>query len=186
MRSTSSAGRLSVSFRRADVTAFWFVGVACVAAVTSLLAYAGGARHPWSWGGVAGVILVAPGALWPAWFECGVWVWNGSVRRLRAMVRRYALRVTYFMLFPLLRLSGRRGRLTQSDSWWLAVDSPEPQRLIALAATTGGGWYLELVEMARAPRHRWVLVLVPLLFLLHLLAEPDSDAVPPTSTYTLF
>src|SRR5688500_12056990 len=97
---------LRLSFRRAEVAAFWALGTVSVAMLSGAAAAALGARSPWAWAAAAGVALLVPRLFWAPWFETGVWFWNGSVRHAAAALRHYVLVISYYVLFAAVGRSG--------------------------------------------------------------------------------
>ena len=96
---------LTISYRRAEVIAFWIVATGVAWLSGSVAAAAIELRPSWLWGFAAAIAVVAPGAFWIPWFEAGIWLWNGSTRRVAALLRWYVLAVSYYTLFAALGAS---------------------------------------------------------------------------------
>jgi hypothetical protein len=168
-------------YRRAEVTAFWIAASALAAAVAVLVAVTAGAGRPWAWAAAAAALLTVPGAIWAPWFERGIWFWNGAVRRLALGLRRYVLFISYFIVVAAVGRSGSalelRGDGVERSRW---IPRPTEPRFDDRA------WAGALQTFARTPGNAWAFCLLPVVFVLRLLAAEHDDAVPPGSTYTLY
>ncbi len=157
---------LTISFRRAEVTAFWIVLTIAVSLTLAGSSAALGARLPTLWG-ASGLTILLPGMLWPAWFEWGVRGWNKGVKLSAAVLRRYVLKVYYYVMFAAVARSGASLELMLSDDersrWILRSAAP-------IAHAKGG----------------WMFALLPLTFLLFVLGDDAQDTAPPSATYTLY
>jgi hypothetical protein len=152
---------------------FWIVMAMLAGAIAGTWAVVEGARAPWAWGLAAAAVLLAPGLLWPPWFERGVWVWNGCTRRGATVLRSWVLTVCYFTVVALVGRAGSpMSTSTRGPRWTrLEIDpAREARDVLALCR-----W-----------EHRWALALVPVLALLAVLSEDQSESAPPSSTYTLY
>lgn len=179
---------LRLSYRRADVSGFWILGSALLSVLLGTAASASGADAPWAWAatGAAGVLL--PGAFWRPWFQTGIWVWNGVMRRSGGWLRRYVSAVCYYTVFAAIGRSGSALDLLppqpRSSRWTPRPDSRsghEPR-------TDSGGvqWYRGLLACARNPGNAWMVFLLPSVFLLVLFRDEFLESAPPASTYTLY
>jgi hypothetical protein len=179
---------LRLSYRRADVAAFWMVSTTLVFAGAAAIANAIGAAYPLAWGGTAGALMLLPGLLGSRWFEAGIWVWNGVNRRSAAYVRRYVSAVCYYTLFAAVGRSG--GALAPAAgaphaSGWSA--RPDRGRHGNVERTSNRlQWYGSILATARNRRNAWVLWLAPVVFLLALFRDEFLESAPPSSTYTLY
>jgi hypothetical protein len=176
---------LRIEYRRANVAAFWLVGSATLFLIVGMAASALGSAAPWSIAASIVVALVLPGLAWRSWFERGVWLWNGCVRRLVAALCAYILRVTYVLLLGPLgasRPSLDLGRSQVDPSGWTErryiKDSQGPGSQEAARH--------DLAAFVQMPGNRWATVLFPLVLLLAMLRDTNQEATPPGSTYTLY
>ena len=158
---------LTISFRRAEVTAFWIVLTTTVSLTLAGSSAALGARLPALWG-AAGLCILLPGMLWPAWFDWGVRGWNKGVKLSAAVLRRYVLRVYYYVMFAAVARGGASLELMLSDD--------ERSRWIRRSASPSIGHM----------KGGWMFALLPLTFLLLVLADDAQAAAPPSATYTLY
>jgi hypothetical protein len=176
----------TISFRRAEVMAYWMLLTLGLGVVLMLIAGRIGTATPWAWGGLAAGILL-PRIFFREWFETGVWVWNGVARRLAAVLRAYVLMVAYRMLFTPVAHGGSEIDLAGSASafsGWIERSQPHDS---FPAATEQDAWYRSLRECARAPRGGWIATLFPVVLLLTLLRDEAHENVAPSrSSYTLF
>ena len=179
---------LYLSYRRAQVRAFWILVTTLLMLASTALAVILDARSAWVWGVAVPLLTLFPGLIWPRWFETGIRVWNGLVRRVRHVVSAYALTVCYYTLFAALgwNESSTKGlRRPSSGSCWMprpaGVDRPDASQTL----TQFAAWSSGVVESARNRRNAWVLLLLPLIFLLIVLSD-DPDDTPLGSTYTLY
>lgn len=176
----------TISFRRADVMAYWMLLTLMLGVVLTLIAATLGAATSWAWGALAPAILL-PRVFFCEWFETGVWAWNGIARRLAAVLRTYVLMVAYRVLFTAVARGGSEIELAGSPpavSGW--VERSERHDSFP-AGTEQDAWYRSLRECARAPRGGWIMTLFPVVLLLTLLRdEAHESAAPSRSSYTLF
>jgi hypothetical protein len=179
--STSRVPSLRLSLRRGDLAGLWIVVVTTVAASAAVASSAMGAGAPWLWGTGAGILVLIPGLFRTQWFELGIWVWNGCVRHIAAVLRRYVLAVGYYTILAALgttKCSFDFAATQRRESMWMPR---RPQTPPGEEERHHG-----LLSAATAPGRAWVIVLFPLVFLLDLLRDEQQDSIPPSSTYTLF
>jgi len=184
--STSPLPTLYLSFRRAEMTAFWMLTTALVSAGLGVSAAALGARAPWAWA-AGGLSVLLPGLVWHQWFEIGIRAWNKMARVSAAGLRAYTLKVCYYLLFSAVSHSGSSLALTLGEaetSRWVrradpAFDDGSPQAI-------RGGWAEGLLAAARQPGKAWTICLVPIVLLLLVLRDDQQDSTPSSSTYTLY
>ena len=190
MPSTNPLPSLTLSFRRADMAGFWILGTTILSLSLGLASAALGAQAPWAWGAAGGACLLVPGLFWRQWFETGVWVWNGSMRRAAAALRTCTLVVCYYTLFAALGRSGsslelllrqpdasRWAPLKRGSPWIGNEGSPASDRV---------EWYQGLYTCARTTGNGWVVCLLPIVLLLILLRDEQQESALPSSTYTLY
>jgi hypothetical protein len=186
--STSPLASLTISFRRAEMTAFWILTTAIVSVALGLASAAFGGRAPWAWG-AAGLSLLLPGLVWPQWFEFGIRVWNKSVRLTAAVLRKYVLKVVYYVLFGAVSRTGSsldlELRATEVSRW-----IPRAEDYSAFHDDPSLGTREErahgLNTLPRRPGQAWRVCLQPALLLLKLLRDEAQESVPSSSTYTLY
>jgi hypothetical protein len=186
MPSINRRGALAISFRRAEVTAFWMLATAMLAAAAALGAYAAGARAYLLWAAAA-ILAPAPGLLWPPWFVFGVRAWNKGAHLVASALNAYVLRVCYYVLVGSVSVTGspvRRQRAAPASSRWLPHPAPQPAFDDEWAAE--GGWRGALLASARRPEAAWILALIPVVLLLRILGDDQTAASPSSSTYTLY
>jgi hypothetical protein len=188
VRPINQRSLLSLPFRRAYVVAFWMVAIAIVAVVTAMIHLAATGSFGWPWVGAAVVSLVLPRAAFAGWFEIGIRCWNGSVRRMAALLRRYVLWVCYYTIITAVgRGSAAPPRPMRSGTAWRPRGlNGERPLAAAVFADPPARWHQNLRVYARLTRNRWVLLLAPIVLLLDVLREDAHDAAPPGSTYTLY
>ena len=150
-----------ISFRRAEVAAFWVVVTLLSTAGAAIGARAVGASWWWS---VVGLTLLAPGLLSTRWFEFGVAVWNKVIGLAVPVLRSYVLAVCYYLLFGVIRYAGSS----------LALDSNANR----------SGWVPR--SNAQPPARVWTACLWPVLLLLTVLGDDAQQSGPPSGTYTLY
>lgn len=186
MPSIERVSPLVLSYRRAEVRAFWMVVVGGTAALLWATGASLGAAAAWLWPLAGAVLLLAPRLVRPSWFEDGIWFWNGAARHGANLLRRYVLMVAYYIVIvPVGRAGGDIVTLRQppGSSLW----APLPQARGGLSMSDGVvGTVASLRAYARQGGHWWVLSLLPAIWLLTALTDYQRDAAPPTSTYTLF
>jgi hypothetical protein len=171
--STEREPSFQISYRRADVMGFWTVVLVLIGVVTTVAALILGARAPWAWGLAGTIALVAPRLVRQTWFEDGIWFWNGCTRRAKAGLRRWILMVAYFIVITVIGRAGSSIDRRSRGAEWLRRDETTPPSVPDLA------------EFCRR-EHLWALVLMPVLSLLAVLEDVPQDAVPPSTTYTLY
>jgi hypothetical protein len=179
---------LTVSYRRAEMRALWFVTTITLALIVSTAATALGAAMPWVWGAVA-VVMPLPGLVWPRWLELGVSAWNRAARFSTSLLRACSLRVCYYVLFgPVSRAGSSLGlKLGPAEtSRWIARTeheaTPDKRRLFE----PRDGWSRDLLELMARPGKAWMVCLLPVVLLLHLLRDEARESAPSSSTYTLY
>jgi hypothetical protein len=184
----STDTRLTVSYRRAEMRALWFVTTITFALILMTAAMAFGATTPWVWG--AGALVVPlPGLIWPRWFELGVSAWNKGVRLTTSFLRAYTLRVCYYLQFgPVSRAGSSLGLTLGSSetSRWIARAQHEAVRDKSTRLAPRNGWSAELLELVARPGKAWMVCLLPVILLLHLVGAEERESAPPSGTYTLY
>jgi hypothetical protein len=192
--STSSAPSLTIGFRRAELTAFWIVTCVLSSILIGLVALAVGARMPWAWAAI-GLCLSLPGLVWRIWFEIGVRAWNKGVRLLTGALRRYVLRVCYYLLFAAVSRTG--------SSLDLRLGKAEVSRWVPRGCQKTGGdrapqsgpigtdigtkhSVFAMTGSSRHTGHAWTVCLMPVMLLLKLLRDEERESAPPSATYTLY
>lgn len=184
MPSTSPRPTLTLSFRRAEVTAFWILATLTLAALIGLIAYGLGAPTLWLRASAA-VLLVLPGLVWPAWFTLGIKVWNKGVHLCSVALRGYVLRVCYYAFVGGLSPAGSSLALTLGPtevSRWVDHRGGNRSGRSAIDAPSAGG----LLAASRRPGSLWMLGLLPMVLLLRILGDQDVASAPASSTYTLY
>ena len=168
MLSTDRRARsLRFSYRRAEMTAFWGISVVSVAALVAVSAWAIGAHEPWAWA-LVGFCVLIPRLVWPRWYGLGITAWNRGIGLIGQGVRAYTLKVSYYLLFVTVGRTGSSLDLVLHDdaaSRWIPR-LPAPTQPLADS--------------------RWVLCLLPVLWLLRLLPDDGQESAPLRGTYTLY
>jgi len=180
---------LIITFRRADVRAFWIVTTAALGAVLGLTALARGASAPWAWA-LTALVLPVPGFWSEWWLEIGVRIWNKVARTSMAFLRGYTLRVGYFLLFAIVGRAGSGLEIGIRDgrrSEWISRGAHEAafgkcDRLPAVDEWWGREWLASL----RKPGNAWQICLLPLVLLLLVLRQEGQESALPAGTYTLY
>ena len=181
---------LSLSYRRAEVRAFWILATTVLLLVSAAVALVLGARVPWLWGASVPLMAMLPGLFWPRWFEAAVTFWNKVVRRVSRIVRAYVLTVCYYTVFAALGWNESSAAPTlplSGQTWWTpraaGVIRPEG---VSHSLKQTIRWYDGVVESARPRGNAWVLLLLPLIFLLIVLRDEEYAEALSSSTYTLY
>jgi hypothetical protein len=179
---------LTVSFRRAEMRAFWLVGTVTLALILYSVSAALGEQRPLAWGAGA-FVLVLPGLIWSRWFELGVSAWNRGVWFITYVLRAYTLRVCYYVLFAAVGRAGSSLGLelaqTESSRWISRARRETPfENHRLLEGRTG--WGRELLDLAGRPGRRWMVCLLPVVAILYLLRDKQPESVMLSSTYTLY
>jgi hypothetical protein len=193
--STSSLPSLTIGFRRAEVTAFWFMASVVSSAIVGTVTMAAGARAPWLWAAV-GLCIGLPGLVWPLWFELGVRAWNKGATVFTAFLRGYVLKVSYYLLFGAVSRTGSSLGLQLGKgevSRWIprdrdhatAGDRSSVEVDLGTNRGSGRGW-LAVMGSSRTTEKAWTVCLMPVMLLLLLLRDETQESAPPSSTYTLF
>jgi hypothetical protein len=201
MDRTNRTNRMTLDFphRRAYLFAFWLVMLAGVAATSALAAWLLGVPLPWLWPVVVPALVIVPGTFWPTMFDLGLGGWNRGIGLLFGILRRWALFVGYYAMFPLLRIvddaDAFKGRMPDAErgTAWVPVE-PATATLTAYTLRTercerrgtSSAWLHDLARQARATNSRWLIALAPLVLTLRLLEGTRGEQSPPTSTYTLY
>ena len=159
---------LTISFRRAEMSAFWFLIAVIVSVVTGLTLTFIDRPAPWWWAVAAGLGVIVPGVLWPVWFELGISAWNRGIRLLTSPLRQYTLLVLYYLLLGAVSRTG--------TSFDYLLERPPASRWVARMGheaidTLGRGW---------------VRCLLPFVLLLRVLRDERAETAPPSGTYTLY
>jgi len=176
-----------LSYRRAEIAGFWTVVSTAIAIVATLGATSLSLPEPWAWGTLTAALVVAPGLRRDGWFEAGIWVWNGSTRRVAAVLRQYVAWVAYYVLFVAVARAGSSLDLAASEarrSGWTARRPHETDFQTAWGGSQPA-WDRSAAAVDRQ-KSGWTLALIPVLLLLALLGDEQQDTAPPTSTYTLY
>jgi hypothetical protein len=160
------------------MTGFWILGAAALASSTALVFAVLGVPAPAGWGAAAGTAVLLPGLFWRPWFETGVKAWNKSVRVIAPALRTYVL----------LARSGSSldARFREGESKWSPKAARLPSTVADQAFPVLEPLHRGLYVWARSTRSEWMILLVPMVFLLNLLTEEAQDSAPPSSTYTLY
>jgi hypothetical protein len=186
MHSTESP--LTISFRRAEMRAFWLVGAVTLGLILSTVSAALGAQRPLAWGAGA-LVLPLPGLIWSRWFELGISAWNRGVWFVTYLLRAYTLIACYYVLFATV---GRAGsslglELAQTESSrWISRARREEQFENRRLIEGRDGWSRELLDLAGRPGRRWMVCLLPVVAILYLLRDKQPESVVLSSTYTLY
>ena len=187
---TSALTPLTVGFRRAEIVAFWTVGIAVLFLFLGLTAKTLGSTAPLLWA-ASGLVVLFPGIVWRPWFEFGVRGWNKGVRWLTAAMRAYVLKVCYYVVFNSVGRAGSALDLaTREDdaSRWIRRNdrSSEGFGLPHRTGSAAGGHGQSFMGIARGPGRAWLVCLMPAVLLLMLLRDEAHDSSLPSSTYTLY
>ena len=187
MPSTSPRPSLTISFRRAEVAAFWTLSTLALAALLAVVALDAGARAPWLWAAAAASIVV-PGIVWPAWFIFGIRAWNKGAHLCSVALRGYVLRVCYYAFFSGISPTGSSLGLTldraETSRWVRHAGAGVPAG--SASSTSGEPWAGGLLAASRRSGSRWMLGLLPMVLLLRILGDQDVASAPASSTYTLY
>jgi len=184
--------QLAFPHRRAYVMSFWLVLTLLLAGGTWAAAFTAGLALAWAWSLGLAVLLLLPGLFRRRYFYLGISVWNRAIRALFRTLRQAAIRLCFYIIFPLLQRSGTSMDLSPPDSdnanaepstWHKHSDSA--QRAMR-DAVRGEAWLSDLIRHARTTGNWWLLALVPLIFTLTIIGEEMQGTAPPTSTYTLY
>jgi hypothetical protein len=148
-----------LSYRRAEVTAFWIVAVAIGIATAALIARALDVSPLWA---ASGAVILAAGAVSRYGFDVGIVAWNELVTRTLPPLRAYVVRVCYYVMFGVIRFGGSSlgHEPIQTSRWVSRSERPSPGR--------------------------WLVCLQPVLLLLTVLADQRPQSGPPSGTYTLY
>ena len=178
---------LTITFRRAESTAFWILTIALVSGGLSVLSAVSGAARPWVWA-AGGLLALAPALLWPQFLDIGIRAWNKGMRLCAAALRVYALWISYYLLFGSVSRVGSSlhvGPSGSTASQWISrtqFGPPLRERAMSSNAELQQG----LLAFARTSGRLWSLCLLPLMLLLTLLAEEVEPTMPSSSSYTLY
>jgi hypothetical protein len=183
---------IQLPHRHAYVVSFWFVLTSLVALGAWVGTLAAGVSDAWVGALGMAVVVVSPGMFSTRYFYRGVSAWNYVTRMLFRVLRMIALRLCFYITFPLFKRSGTSMEVFSPgfdvnnihNSMWQVCADRGNQALSA--AVSGEGWLADLVRHARVTGNWWLLSLVPLIFTLVLSGEEIQNAAPPTSTYTLY
>jgi hypothetical protein len=149
-------------------------------------------RTAWVWGLGVAVLMLLPGLFTRRYFNLGISAWNHGTRVLFRVLRNVALRLCFYITFPLLQRSGTAMDLVppgvseganNQTNWHIHTSAA---KRAMRDAVRGEAWLSDLIRHARATGNWWLLSLVPLVFTLILMGEEVQDSAPPTSTYTLY
>jgi hypothetical protein len=178
---------LTFSYRRAEVIAFWIVTTGVVWLTGALSAAAFEFRPSWLWGLAFAITVIAPGAFWNPWFEAGIGVWNGAVRRAAPLLRQYALAVSYYTLFAAVGASRTAIVGGKGSSRWVAQQRDALTTLDADPRGNGRAeWARAIGRLARVTGRGWAITLLPLVLMLRLLGYEEPKAETLSSSYTLY
>jgi hypothetical protein len=185
VRSIEAMPSVRLSYRRAEVVPFWILGTVVASLSLGLVSAFFGSATPSAWAAAGGAGLLLPGLFWTPWWQNGIWVWNGVLRRSAIALRRYVLAVCYYTVFAAVsRVSPRLDLVppqTGASGWRGSRHERAVQPVPDLVE-----WYHGLHACAKNPGNAWIWCLLPPLFLLILLREEHLESVPPGSTYTLY
>jgi hypothetical protein len=184
MPSTSRRAPLTLSLRRAEVTAFWTFATLLIAAAAATAARMAGAP-PWMWTAAA-ILAPAPGVFWSSWFVFAVRAWNKAACVTASLLRRYVLFVSYYVLFSSLGVAGSSLALKREAaerSRWSPHRGSQPSSDGTGPVTTS---VRAVIASARRPGCRWMLMVLPMMVLLRMLGDEESTVSPSSSTYTLY
>jgi len=189
--STDSEPLLRIEYRRANVGAFWALGIATLFVVLGMTASAAGVTAPWQTASAVSAAALLPGIVWRPWFEKGIRLWNGSTRLLARFLSAYILRVTYWLLLAPLGASRSSLDLKASAanrSWIERGHGTDADRVESVSRSSSHRKELDqgLRAFVGTSGKGWAAGLVPLMVLLELLRVTRPDATPPGSTYTLY
>ena len=170
----------TISYRRADILAFWVLATVAIATIVGFAAAL--AEQSWAWGIAAACALLIPGVFWRPWFEGGITIWNTVARAVASAIRTYAMAVAYYVLFAAV---GRAGSSLDIGShpggaskWWPVIDAQDD----GMAAANRQ----RLMSWMQMRANVWAISLTPVLVLLRVLKIEQQDSAPPSSTYTLY
>lgn len=200
MSSTKGSPSLIITFRRAEMTAFWILTTAGLCAGLVCVSWALGAgAAPWIW--AAGLGLLLPGAVWTPWFEIGVRAWNKGVRVSLPILRAYVLGVAYYLLVCPVGWAGSALDLSfgTRKSRWIPRDPHEVQEDTATSEVKSLPHMLDGVRRSPIPwresglmtlvlnsEKALTLSLLPVVVLLRILSADEHDSGLPHGTYTLY
>jgi hypothetical protein len=183
--------QLALPHRRAYAISFWFVLTLLIAMGIWVVGFAAGLPAAWAWALPAALILI-PGLFRRRYFYLGISVWNHGTRLLFRILRHAAMRMCFYITFPLLSRSGTsmdlippgsKGGKAEKSTWHIHTEDAQHAMRDAVR---GEAWLSDLIRHARTTGNWWLLSLVPLIFTLSLMGEEAKETAPPTSTYTLY
>lgn len=188
MPSTRPPLSLTIGFRRAETVAFWLMATFGASLILGLASAWIGARQPWIWA-MGGAAVLLPGAVRPAWYELGIRAWNKGVTVMSRALRSYVLAVSYYLLFAAVGRAGSRldvDSLSAGRSSWVPKRAPDSDGRRAGQAPASDPSMQGLLAQMRAPGNRWMVCLLPVMFLLAVLRDERRESAPPSATYTLY
>jgi hypothetical protein len=180
---------LTLPRRRAYCFVFWLLMLSGWLLITAGIALTQARIEPILWGSAVAFALVVPGLVYPAWYDLAVGAWNRIVRAFAGRLRALTLRLSFYIVFPLLHRQGSSLTLTRpSDvdgtrTMWRTRADTHPTRQPPGARE---GWLSDVMRHARETGNSRMLALLPMLLTLMLLSDEAEPAPPPTSTYTLY
>jgi hypothetical protein len=176
---------LMLSYRRAEINAFWTLGVTTFSVVVWQLAETFALPRAWAWGAGAAAAALLPGLVWTLWLETGIRAWNKLMRMSAAWLRNYVLTVSYYMVIAVV------GRGTVPVDRVFSLDG-RSQWLPRTAETPQSSNYSEQLQSYPAglresgARTKWAVCLLPVVWLLKVLKNETLESEPPSATYTLY
>ncbi len=189
MPSIDSLPPITLRFRRADVIAFWILATSMVAFVIWVTAAWLEVRRGWAFGLAGAGVALAPGLFLGTWYEAGIEAWNRIAHFMTRVARKYALIITYYVLFTALGRAGSSLDIATRPprhSKWLPLPNENQRAAVGDVPSATSEEYQSLWRWSRTGRRRWVWCLMPVMALLLLLKEAEQDIAPPSSTYTLY
>lgn len=139
------------------------------------------------------VVLLLLGLAMPEWLRKPYRAWNRFGRLYGNMAERLLLRISYWtVIVPVgwTATSLRLKRPEPGESLWVPARSLPPSQYQQLysgpgPAAKGGSWMSSYMAWAWSSNRRWLLALLPFLYMLAELKE-EEEAVVRESIYTLF
>jgi hypothetical protein len=190
MRWTDRLPSTALSFRRADVTAFWIIATTAVGLVSARIAVEL-KSSPAVWGPAGAVLFLSPALWWRQWFYAVITAWNRFARVMTSGLRRYTLAVSYYIVFTAVGAAGSSLDTSPNQpqiSKWLPIHDENKRAALcgAAASCPTAEEHQTLRSWSRETRRPWAWCLFPITTLLLLLDGEQQDTAPPTSTYTLY
>jgi hypothetical protein len=184
--------QVALPHRRAYVISFWFVLTSLMAMGALAAGLAAGLSAAWVWALGVAFLFLLPGLFTARYFNLGISAWNRATSLTFRVLRKAAMRLCFYIIFPLLQHSGTSMGLELPGSAQGAAEKSnwhihnEAARRAMKDAVRGEAWFSGLFRHGRTTGNWWLLSLVPLIFTLTLMGEEVQETAPPTSTYTLY